>query len=306
MIYEEKSEKLRQRVVRLLANFKTELENKDIREKVLSLVPIFKALKELGKSVIPMELKKAARERILFYFQKYPFSIIKGDEILVISGIQDWPRRLRELRKQFGWTIIDGKEAKEMNKEGDIYIDNVDINKMKTGEYIMVSVTQDKEAAHRWNVANDIRKNKDSVRNKILEYFKLNVGKEIPGSELRYVAGDKTEWARRVRELRTEDGWPIVTCASGKPDMKTGHYMMISDRQSPKHDRKIPDSIRSEVYRRDRYKCVKCGWEQIEWNPADPRSLELHHVIPHLKKGNNEANNLVTICTVCHDQVHHK
>jgi hypothetical protein len=29
--------------------------------------------------------------------------------------------------------------------------------------------------------------------------------------ELKYLAKDKKEWARRVRELRTEQGWPIVT-----------------------------------------------------------------------------------------------
>jgi hypothetical protein len=134
--------------------------------------------------------------------------------------------------------------------------------------------------------------------------MRKNVGKHIMGEELRYVAGDKTEWARRVRELRTEEGWPIETKKTGRPNLSIGGYVLELDRQCPPHDRKISDSARMEVLERDEYKCRKCGWHFGKWNPADPRHLELHHKKPHAEGGENESGNLITLCIRCHDKVH--
>jgi len=79
-----------------------------------------------------------------------------------------------------------------------------------------------------------------------------------------------------------------------------------ADRQSPEHDRHIPDDVRREALRRDGYKCRVCDWSHDEWNPSDPRHLELHHVMPHVKGGDNVKENLNTLCTVCHDKLHRK
>jgi len=300
------SEKIRRNVVDLLNNFESELHKKDVREKVLSLIPIIKRLRVMGKTLLSPDLKLAARDRILQYFMRYPFTIIKGDELFIISGIQEWPRRLRELRVQLGWAILDGHAAKEMFLEREIEIPNVDFSSIKTSEYILINEKQDKESAHRWFVANEIRKKKLSMREKILEYLRKNVGAELTGNELRYVAGDKTEWARRVRELRTDLGWPVETKMSGRPDLKSGYYVLAADRQSPEHDRTIPDKLRREVLRRDGYKCIKCGWSQIEWNRSDPRHLELHHLKPVKAGGKSTEENLITICVVCHDAEHRR
>jgi hypothetical protein len=176
---------------------------------------------------------------------------------------------------------------------------------MKPDDYILIAEHQDK-AAYRWAVANEIRKEKMGVRDKLLKYLKENVGKNITGEELRYVANDKKEWARRVRELRTEFGWPIITKNTGRPDLPVGTYLLESLRQSPEHDRQIPDPIRFAVMRRDAYKCTKCDWSHEEWNRSDPRHLEIHHVQDHAKGGRNTEGNLITLCTICHDDVHRK
>jgi len=139
-----------------------------------------------------------------------------------------------------------------------------------------------------------------------LKYFKQNVEKNITGEELRYVANDKKEWARRARELRTEFGWPVITKNSGRPDLPVGTYVLESLRQSPEHDRKIPDPVRFGVIRRDSYKCAKCGWSHKEWNRSAPRHLELHHIKEHAKGGSNIESNLITLCTICHDDIHRK
>ncbi len=298
------SESLRNQIEDLIRNFESELKNHDLRKKVLALVDIFHGLRDLGKSLILVDGTNSARERILRYFQKYPQTVIKGDELLVVSGIQEWPRRLRELRVQLGWKIINGITAKQMNIEGDFSLREDDLGSMKPDDYILISTRQDRDAAHRWNTANIIRRKRLSVRDKILEFLRENVGQPISGEELRYVANQKTEWARRIRELRTEYGWPIATKNTGRPDLQVGEYVLQADRQSHEHDRIIPDSVRREVLRRDAYKCSSCGWTHQEWNPSDPRHLELHHIKPHVERGENTKENLQTLCTLCHDCIH--
>jgi hypothetical protein len=298
-------EAVRQKVAKLIKNFEEELKSGELRPKVLALVPVFHGLRDLGKSLIPAEYASAARERILYYFRKYPGTIINGDELLVVSGIQEYARRLRELRVQFGWAIMSGVTTKEMREEEPEGVPD-ELNAMRPNEYVLLSAEEDRDAAHRWHVANTIRKQRGSVRDKILRFLKANVGRGVTNEELRYVAGDKTEWARRVRELRTEFGWPIATKTTGLPDLGVGVYLLQADRQSPEHDRSIPDDVRREVLRRDGYKCKACGWSHDEWNPSDPRHLELHHIKHHLRGGANVKENLKTLCNVCHDKVHRK
>lgn len=298
------SEAIRKQLINLIINFEEELQSDDLRKKVLSLIPCFHRLRDLGSSLIPAENAQNARDRILYYFKKYPFTIIGGDELLVVSAIQEYARRVRELRVQFGWSIVNGITAKQMMDEEDFQISGVNVSDMTPSDYILLSKHQDREAAYRWNIANEIRRERISIRDKLIKFFLKNIGKEITGEELRYVAKNSTEWARRVRELRTEFGWPIVTKNTGKPDLNVGVYILEANRQSPEHDRHIPDRIKREVLRRDGYQCQNCGWSHKEWNRSDPRHLELHHKIHHADGGGNIETNLITLCIVCHDRIH--
>jgi len=300
------SEEIRKRLQKLLANFEQELKSDNLRNKVLALVPCFQHLRDLGKSLIPATIAKSARDRILHYFKKYPAAIISGDELLVISGIQEYARRVRELKVQFGWSIVSGMTAKQMAEENEFPLPNIDTTSMGPSDYILLSVVQDRDAAHRWYLANEIRRENIAVRDKILKYLRTNVGQKVTGEELKYLAKDRSEWARRVRELRTEYGWPVVTQNTGRPDLEVGVYLLEADRQSPEHDRHIPDPVKREVLRRDNYKCTVCKWSHGEWNRSDPRHLELHHKKHHAKGGDNTESNLITVCTVCHDEIHRK
>ena len=210
------------------------------------------------------------------------------------------------MKIQFGWPIVSGVTAKEMYAENEFPLKNINPNSMGPSDYILISTKQDRDAAFRWQLANDIRKENIGVREKLLKYFRANVGKQITGEELKYLAKNRSEWGRRVRELRTEFGWPVMTRNSGRPDLDVGIYLLEADRQSPEHDRQIKDTVKSEVLRRDEYKCTKCNWSHEEWNRSDPRHLELHHVKPHAEGGENTEENLITLCTVCHDDVHRK
>ena len=164
-------EVVRRRVEELIRNFESELQTEELRPKVLALVPIFHNLRDLGKALIPSEYASAARDRILYYFRKYPGIVIAGDELLVVSGIQEYARRMRELRVQFGWAVASGVTIKEMSEDQDAEIPN-GLKAMKPSDYVLLNEMQDRDAAHRWNVANTIRKERGSVRDKILKYMR--------------------------------------------------------------------------------------------------------------------------------------
>ena len=307
----EQPETLRQSLVELLTNFATELRNPDLRAKVVALIPAFHKLRDLGSSLMPKTPGTSAIERIIAYLKHYPQSVIAGDEIMVVSGIGEWARRVRQLRVQFGWWIYSGVTFKQMaeDEQKDAAhlkeLLGVDPVKIRPDQYVLMRVEQDLEAAHRWNTLNQIRKSKASVTDKILEYFRKNVGKQITGEELKYLAKDKSEWARRSRELRTEQGWPVVTKSSGREDLPIGVYVLEEDRQTYEHDRAIPDAVRVAVLERDGFKCAECGWNRAKLSPDDPRKmLELHHKRHHKDKGENTVENLVALCNVHHDAIH--
>lgn len=300
----------------LLADFANELVRPDLRERVRALIPSFDKIRALGVSLMPGHVDVGARDRILAYFLKYPRTVIDGDELMVVSGIGEWARRVRELRVEFGWAINSGATYKEL--ASDLRSDGEDeallaleqdlgVNpfSLKPEQYVLTSTEQDRDAAYRWNVLNSIRKSDGSVRDKILAYLTQNVGKPVLGEELRYLSPSKTEWARRVRELRTEFGWSVASRMSGRPDLAVGVYVLEHDRQARENDRKIKDPVRVKVLQRDAHKCRVCGWGYSERQYGDPRQfLELHHIEHHAKGGANEEENLITLCNVHHDEVH--
>lgn len=302
-------EELRQSLVELLTNFAEELHKEDLREKVVALVPAFHKLRDLGSSLIPQSEAASARERIIAYLKQYPRVVIDGDELMVVSGINEWARRVRELRVQFGWWIYSGVTFTQMAQNPDdeamLRTMGIDPKAIRPDQYVLMREEQDRDAAHRWNVLNEIRKKKVSVKEKIIEYLRKNVGTPVTGEELSYLAGKTKEWARRVRELRTEDGWPIATKNTGRNDLPVGVYVLEEDRQAYEHDRIIPDPIRVAVLERDGFKCTCCGWSRDKLNRDDPRKmLELHHKQQHKDGGENTVENLITLCNVCHDAIH--
>lgn len=287
----------------VLNQFETIGPTEDIRKRVLQLVPAMSGLRDLGKSMIPDGLTLSARERLLSYFCMYPLTVLNERELAVVAGISEWARRVRELRVQFGWKIISGVTAQEMLAESELEHGELEISAMGQNDYALLDTEQDRDAAHRWNLANAIRKQSLSMKDKIIEYLRANLGKEVTGEELRYVAKG-SEWARRIRELRTEDGYPISTKQSGNPRLDTGVYVLEDDRQTPKHDRKIPEPMRRHVLRRDHYTCRRCGWSHADWNRSDPRFLEIHHKLHHARGGESKPDNLITYCNTCHDEIH--
>lgn len=300
-------EPIRLQLAELISDFENELKSIELRPRVLKLIPAFHFLRDLGSSLISEDIP-AAVDRIIFYLRQHPHQVIHGDELMVVSGIGEWARRVRELRVQQGWAIASGNTIREMAEAEnfEMKLAGRSLSKIKPNEYVLLDETCDREAAHRWFQANTIRKLKGvSIQEKLLKYLRANVGQSVTGEELRYVANDKSEWARRVRELRTEEGWPISTKTSGWTSLAVGTYILEEDKQALTHDRKIPDDVRVAVLERDNHSCRKCRWSYDQRKPADPRkNLELHHKEHHAAGGANSIENLVTLCNVHHDAVH--
>lgn len=307
---QEQPEDIRTQLIDLLTHFKIKLIENDLREQVRALIPANYLLRDLGSSLLIDEDLNSASERILAYLRRFPQQMISGDELMVIAGISEYARRIRELRVEMGWPIMSTamlKIAFNDDPEALLPIGISTMPELKADHYVLIQDQQDREAAYRWKLANGIRKSDLSVRDKLLEFLRKNTGKAVTGEELQYLAKNNTEWARRIRELRTEFGWPVVTRNTGNPDLPVGVYMLEEDRQAPEHDRKIPDAVRARVLERDHFKCCMCHWEHDKKNPSDPRSfLELHHIKHHVKGGENSEANLITLCNVCHDDVHRK
>ena len=280
-----------------LRRFDKERADLSLREKVLCLVSVYRDVKQVGVTVTVQEHgfdAKSAQKRILAYLLEYPGVVIAGSELEVVSGISEYARRIRELRKEQGYQVASGASP-----DPESGID------LKKDEYLLVSAIPDEEAAARWHVANRIRKDPAGSRQRVLLYLQENVGKVVTTEELAYVARDAKEFARRTRELRTEQGYAIATRFTGRPDLAVGQYVLESlDRVAQPHDRNIPEKVQKEVYERDSHTCRVCAWNREKWTKADPRILELHHLTHHADGGDNVPKNLIVICSRCHDKVH--
>jgi len=66
-----------------------------------------------------------------------------------------------------------------------------------------------------------------SAQDAILQYLRNHVGVAVSADALAGVAGI-SEWARRIRELRVEFGWPIES-GINREDLPYDHYRLIAD-----------------------------------------------------------------------------
>lgn len=66
-----------------------------------------------------------------------------------------------------------------------------------------------------------------SAREAILLYLLRHVGEPVPADHLAGVSGI-VEWARRVRELRVEFGWPVESGVT-RDDLPYNHYRLTAD-----------------------------------------------------------------------------
>jgi nitrate reductase cytochrome c-type subunit len=278
-----------------LTAFGAEYDSLDFRGKVLRLTDILKATRKLNVATLKAEgiTARGGRERLRVYMTRYVGVALDAIELEVVGGISEYGRRIRELRVQDGYKIVSGPLDPE----------ETGLN-LRRNQYMLLRIEPDLTAAHRWHIANRIRRESGSAQDRMLHFLQENVGQVVTTEELAYV-GKAIAYARRVRELRTEQGYAVATKLTGRPDLRPGEYVLEAvDRVDQPHDRHIPREVEEEVYRRDNNTCVNCGWDRSRWTREDPRFLQIHHVIQHAKRGSDTPENLVVLCNRCHVDVH--
>lgn len=141
-----------------------------------------------------------------------------------------------------------------------------------------------------------------SARDKLRQHFLNHTGELLNSDELREIA-DISEWARRVRELRTQEGYKILT-HNDRSDLKPGEYLLEDPTPGPAFERTISKETRAFVLDRNGFTCQMCGAVAGEPHPYNPnRKTRLHigHIIDKSKGGSDEPYNLRALCSVCNE-----
>jgi len=135
------------------------------------------------------------------------------------------------------------------------------------------------------------------------QHFLNNIGVKMSSDELRMVSGNISEWGRRVRELRDEEGYQILT-HNDLSDLKPGQYLLNSPNPVPAFERSISKEVRAFVLDRNGFTCQQCGAVAGEMHPYDTTRkarLQIGHVIDKSQGGSDEASNLRALCSVCNE-----
>lgn len=140
-------------------------------------------------------------------------------------------------------------------------------------------------------------------KEKIRQFLIANIGRVIESHELQAAADGAVQYSRRLRELRDEEGWPILS-HNDDASLKPGQYLLrekpiIKDR--PSFARSISARLRAEVLDRNGFTCQMCGVTPGEIDPATNRKVRLHigHIVDKSLGGKDELSNLRTLCSTC-------
>ena len=143
---------------------------------------------------------------------------------------------------------------------------------------------------------------RESIKSILKALFLANKGKVLTSAQLQAAIGDdRTEWARRVRELRRDEGWPIET-NNDNADLKSGQYRLAGDPPPPGayEFHGISQAQRSRILERNGYTCQACG-AGVEDKTANGRPVRL--VIDHHEArthgGATDDANLRVLCQEC-------
>lgn len=145
-------------------------------------------------------------------------------------------------------------------------------------------------------------KKQPGSEDKLRAFFLSKVGEILDSTTLSKVAGS-SEWGRRVRELRNEEGFDILS-HKDRSDLKPGHYVLASlARRETAFERGVSKETRAYVIDRGGNTCQMCGVAAADIHPFDgrPARMQLGHIIDKTKGGTDEAANLKLLCSVCNE-----
>ena len=137
----------------------------------------------------------------------------------------------------------------------------------------------------------------------ILDFFLSNIGIILESRQIQAASGGASEWARRVRELRNEDGYQILS-HKDRADLKPNQYLLETTKRIPAFARNISKETRAWVLERNGYTCQMCGVAAGDtdlYNSTRTIRLTMGHILDKSKGGDDSAQNLRAICTNCNE-----
>jgi hypothetical protein len=150
----------------------------------------------------------SAQQRLLRYLQRHVGQVVSGAELSGVSGIAEWPRRIRELRVEHGWPIESGVQRPSL----------------RTDEYILLRLEPDEALAAKWQLASGIRKGGGEVKDRLLAFLKAVCPEVADQEELSYVSNTRS-WEPGIELLRRE-GWDIRS-SKDEADLPDGSYRLV-------------------------------------------------------------------------------
>ena len=141
------------------------------------------------------------------------------------------------------------------------------------------------------------------IRERLRAHFLANIGRVMNSTELHEVAGRITDLAQRAQELRTEEGYQILTNINDKK-LKQGEYLLLSPVPHPIFAKDITEELRANIVCRNDFNCRRCGVTAGEVDPYDPSQrtrLYFDYIIDKSHGGSDEVRNLDVVCSICHE-----
>jgi 5-methylcytosine-specific restriction endonuclease McrA len=142
-------------------------------------------------------------------------------------------------------------------------------------------------------------------KERIRSFFRANLGRVVTAGEIRDAIGQEvSEWARRLRELRDEEGWPIRS-HNDDARLKPGEYLLEEAPPEKRRDlafaRTISAKLRAEVLDRNGFTCQMCGLTPGDIDSNTGRKVRLHigHIVDKSLGGQDVLSNLRTLCSTC-------
>ncbi|HWK30831.1 MAG TPA: HNH endonuclease [Terriglobales bacterium] len=140
-------------------------------------------------------------------------------------------------------------------------------------------------------------------KTRIREFLLANIGRVLDADEIRKASGNVSEWARRVRELRDEEGYQILSHRD-RDWLKPGQYLIETPKRKPAFERTISKETRAFVLERNGYTCQMCGVAAGDPDPYHPDRtirLTIGHIIEKDKGGSDDPGNLRAVCSNCNE-----
>lgn len=221
-------ELLRSRLLELLEDLPSRLAHGSVGDQVGVLVQVHHHLRDLGASIgaaLAPEDSGSGRARLIAYLRAQTGRIVHTDELMIVGGIGDYPRRIRELRTDHGWPIISGLAVRDLRS---LKVSREALKAAPAGvapdEYLLLEDRQDRQAPERWAVRGKMQATGKQARTLVREYFERFPKQRITAEELRYLVGNKTDWTLGVADL-VESGKHIEGADLLSPNTPPGIFI---------------------------------------------------------------------------------